>query len=467
MVARVLVVEDDTNLCELIELGLGRRGFRVSWCTRARVALERLATDDFDVVLTDVNMPEGSGIELCRQIVADRRDLPVVVITAFGSLETAIEAIRAGAYDFVTKPVELEVLGLTLDRAAQHRALRQEVRRLRDAALAARRFDELVGGSPAMKSVYDLVERVGPSEASVLVSGESGTGKEVVTHALHRRSKRADGPFVAINCAAMPETLLESELFGHEKGAFTDARSAHTGLFVRANGGTLFLDEIGDMPIGLQPKLLRALQERRVRPLGGGAEVPFDARVVAATNQDLDSLVEERRFREDLYYRINVIHVALPPLRARGSDVLLLAQHFAVRFAAQAGKNIVGLSPPAAERLLAYAWPGNVRELSNAIEHAVALARYAEIVVEDLPEKVQSYRASHVLVAAEDPSQLVAMEEVERRYVLRVMDAVRGNKTMAAKILGFDRKTLYRKLERYGVIDAPEGDPGAEPTAGP
>ncbi len=457
MPARVLVVEDDRNLCELLELGLGRRGFRVTWRLQAREAIELLEADDFDVVLADVNMPEIGGLELCRRVVEARRELPVVVITAFGSLETAVDAIRAGAYDFVTKPVELEVLALTLERAVAHRALRQEVRRLQDAALATRQRGDLVGGSPAMKAVYDLVDRVGASEASVLISGESGTGKEVVARALHRRSKRAAGPFVAINCAAMPEALLESELFGHEKGAFTDARGAHLGLFAQANGGTLLLDEVGDMPLGLQPKLLRALQERRVRPLGGAAEVPFDARILAATHQDLDSLVEERRFREDLYYRINVIHLPLPPLRARGGDVLQLAQHFLARFADQAGKSVVGLSPPAAERLLAYAWPGNVRELSNAIEHAIALARYDHLVVEDLPFRVQSYRSAHVLVAAEEPSQLVTMDEVERRYVLRVMEAVRGNKTMAAKVLGFDRKTLYRKLERYGAIG--DGDP--------
>jgi two-component system response regulator HydG len=453
MPGRVLVAEDDKNLCELLEVGLARRGFRISWCLSATAALEELGSADYDVVLADVNMPGMGGIELCERVGATRPDVPVVVITAFGSLETAIAAIRAGAYDFVTKPVEIEVLALTLERAAQHRALRQEVQRLQDEVGASRKLGDLVGGSPAMKSVYDLVERVAASDASVLVSGESGTGKEGVARALHRLSRRAGGPFVAINCAAMPETLLESELFGHARGAFTDAKAPHVGLFAKADGGTLFLDEIGDMPIGLQPKLLRALQERRVRPVGGNAaEVPFDARIIAATNHDLDTLVEERRFREDLYYRINVIHVALPPLRARGSDVLLLAQHFVGHFAAQAGKNVVGLSPPAAERLLAYAWPGNVRELSNAIERAIALARYDRVMVEDLPERVQSYRSSHVIVAAEDPSQLVPMEEVERRYVLRVMEAVSGNKTLAAQILGYDRKTLYRKLERYGAL---------------
>jgi two-component system response regulator HydG len=283
----------------------------------------------------------------------------------------------------------------------------------------------------------------------VLITGETGTGKEVVARALHRRGRRRERPFVAVNCAAMPEPLLESELFGHARGAFTDARTARTGLFVQAHGGTLFLDEIADLPLGLQPKLLRALQERTVRPVGADAVVPFDVRLVTATNRDLESAVEERRFREDLYFRINVIHIELPPLRARGSDVLLLAQHYVDHYAARSGKRVTGLSPAAAERLLTYAWPGNVRELQNCVERAVALTQYERIAVDDLPEKIRSYRRSHVLVASDDPSELVPMEEVERRYVLRVIEAVGGNKTLAARILGFDRKTLYRKLERY------------------
>jgi two-component system, NtrC family, response regulator AtoC len=262
---------------------------------------------------------------------------------------------------------------------------------------------------------------------------------------------------VAINCAAVPETLLESELFGHARGAFTDAKTARAGLFVQARGGTLFLDEIGDLPLGLQPKLLRALQERRVRPLGGEGEVAIDVRIIAATNRDLETAVAERSFREDLYYRINVIHVELPPLRARGNDVLLLAQHFLERCAAAAGKRIPGLSPSAADRLVSYSWPGNVRELQNCVERAVALAQYDTIVVEDLPEKVRSYHHSHVVVAGQDPSELVSMEELERRYIHRVLEAVGGNKTLAARILGFDRTTLYRKLERYGLGDSRSG----------
>jgi two-component system response regulator AtoC len=311
-------------------------------------------------------------------------------------------------------------------------------------------MEDIVGDSPAMRRVFEMVDRVADSVSSVLLTGESGTGKELVARALHRRSRRADGPFVAINCAAVPATLLESELFGHMRGAFTDARAAHTGLFVQASGGTLFLDEIGELPLDLQPKILRALQDRMVRPLGGSTEVPFDARLVTATNRDLETAIEEKRFRDDLYYRINVIAVDLPPLRARGNDVLLLAQHFLERFAEASAKAVNSIAAAAAERLLAYTWPGNVRELENCIERAVALAQYHEVVVEDLPEKIRDYRGSHVIVASNDPSELVTMEEVERRYIQRVLESVSGNKTSAARILGFDRTTLYRKLQRYG-----------------
>jgi len=304
-----------------------------------------------------------------------------------------------------------------------------------------------------MHKLYDLLERVVDSDASILLTGESGTGKEVVAHALHRRSTRRRGPFVAVDCAALPETLLESELFGHVAGAFTDAKATRAGLLVQASGGTLFLDEIGEMAPRLQAKLLRALQERKVRPLGSNNEVPFDARVIAATNRDLETAVQERRFRKDLYYRVNVIHVHLPPLRARGNDVLLLAQHFLDRCAAKSGKPIAHLSPIAAQKMLAYSWHGNVRELQNCIERAVAVASFEEIMVEDLPERIRNYVRHPVLVDSDDPSELLPMEEVERRYILRVLEAAGGNKTLAAQTLGFDRKTLYRKLGRYERLE--------------
>jgi len=451
MAGRVLVVDDAESMCEMLAERLSTLGFEVLWRTSALAALDVLAATEVDVVVTDLNMREVNGIELCTRIVANRPDLPVIVITAFGSLETAIAAIRAGAYDFITKPFEITVLGIALERAIQHRRLGAEVRRLRHTVEQAHHFGELLGTSAAMQRIYALLDRLADSDASVLVTGESGTGKELVARALHERGRRKGGPFVAVNCTAMPETLLESELFGHARGAFTDARSARSGLFVQASGGTLFLDEIGDLPLTLQPKLLRALQERTVRPVGSATEVPFDVRLVCATNRDLESAVEERRFREDLYFRVNVIHVQLPPLRARGGDVLLLAQHFLDQHAAKADKRVTGLSPAAAERLMSYPWPGNVRELQNCIERAIALTSYEQLTVDDLPEKIRSYSRSHIVVAGDDPSELLRLEEVERRYILRVMEAVGNNKTLAAQVLGIGRKTLYRKLEQYEV----------------
>jgi len=447
----ILIVDDDVAMCEMLVKGLARGGFDCRFRTAADEALALMETEPFDVVVTDLNMRAMNGLELCARIVANRPDVPVVVITAFGSLETAVGAIRAGAYDFITKPVDVEALALTLARAVEHRALREEVRRLRQELAETRRFDEMIGESAPMKKVHSLLAQIVDSDASVLVTGESGTGKELVARALHRLGTRKTGPFVAINCAAMPEPLLESELFGHARGAFTDARSDRAGLFVQASGGVLFLDEIGDMPLGMQAKLLRALQERKVRPVGGDREIPFDVRIVTATNRDLDTAVAEQRFREDLYFRVNVIQIVVPPLRARGNDVLVLAQSFVEQFAARSGKKVTGLGTAAAERLLSYAWPGNVRELQNAIERAVAVTRFTEITVEDLPERIRDYRASHVLVVAEDPSELAPMEEVERRYIARVMESVGGNKTLAARVLGLDRKTLYNKLAKHGA----------------
>ena len=444
---RVLVVDDVQSMCEMLAERLPPLGFEVVWRTSGDEALALLATTDVDAVVTDLNMQGMNGLELCDRIVAGRPDVPVIVITAFGNLDTAIAAIRAGAYDFIVKPFDIKVLALSLERAVEHRRLRAEVKRLRRTVEESRRFGELLGTSAAMQAVYALLDQVAPSESSVLVSGETGSGKELVARALHERSRRHGGPFVAINCAAVPE----SELFGHARGAFTDARAARTGLMAQANGGTLFLDEIGDLPLGLQPKLLRVLQERRVRPVGGDAEIALDFRLVCATNQDLESAVEEKRFREDLYFRVNVITVKLPPLRARGGDVLLLAQHFVDCDAAKAGKPVTGISPEAAHLLMAYPWPGNVRELQNCIERALALARYDQITVDDLPEKIRAHRRSHVVVAADDPSELPSLEEMERRYILRVMEAVAGNKTLAAQILKVGRKTLYRKLEQYAA----------------
>jgi DNA-binding NtrC family response regulator len=454
MTSRVLIVDDDVSMCDFVEAELRARGFDVATRTNADDALALLALEDFDVVVTDLNMRGMNGLGLCARVMENRPDTPVIVMTAFGSLETAIATIRAGAFDFVTKPFDIEELLLAIERAIRHHTLEIEVKRLRGMVADAQHFDDMLGSSPAIKKVFDLIARISDSDATVLIAGESGTGKELVARALHRRGKRSGGPFVAINCAAMPEALLESELFGHAKGAFTDARTAHKGLFVEASGGTLFLDEIGDMPLTMQPKLLRALESRTVRPVGGSAEIPFDVNLVAATNRDLETAVAEQRFREDLYYRINVVNVELPPLRARGNDILVLAQAFLERFATRSGKRVVGVSGAVAKKLLGYPWPGNVRELQNCVERAVAVARFEELAVDDLPDRIRDYRNANVLVVADDPSELVPLEIVERRYILRVLEAAGGNKSIAARILGLDRKTLYRRIESYGPTGA-------------
>ncbi len=446
---RLLVVEDEQAMAEVMAEELRRRRLEVTTVSSADAAFARVMEGDVDVVLTDLNMRGMSGVELCDRVVTNRPDVPVIVVTAFGSMETAVATLRAGAFDFLTKPFEMMQLVVAVERAVRHKLLREEVKRLRAMAEESRRFEELVGLSPAMKALYALLDRVAETDATALITGETGTGKELAARAIHRRSRRAGAPMVTVNCAAIPANLLESELFGHVRGAFTDARSDRKGLFLQADRGTLFLDEVGEMPLQMQAKLLRALEVRTVRQVGGQQEVPFDVRLVTATHRDLVASVEEGMFREDLYYRINVVELTMPPLRARGTDVLLLAQTFLEQFARQHAKSVKRLAPPVAERLLAYAWPGNIRELRNCMERAVALARFEEVIVEDLPVQVRDYRATHVLVAANDPSELVPLAEVERRYVERVMEAVGGNKRQAAHVLGLDRATLYRKLERW------------------
>jgi two-component system response regulator HydG len=449
MKGRILIVDDEAAMCELLAGQLERRGFSVLTCGSVEQAIPVLRTAEIQVLVADHNMPGKTGIALCEYVTTNLPDLPVILITAFGSMETAIGAIRAGAYDFLPKPFEIEELVLVLERALSHRALKEEVRRLRLAVAQSTRFGDILGESPTVRSMCDLVDRAAPSEATVLITGESGTGKDLVARALHERSPRQDGPFVAINCAAVTESLLESELFGHKRGAFTDARENRPGLLVQARGGTVFLDEIGDMPAGMQAKLLRTIESRTVRAVGSDAETGIDVRFVAATNRDLETDAEDGRFRQDLFFRINVIQIAVPPLRTRGNDVLLLAQHFLERAAARNGKAVLGFSQLAAERLLAFNWPGNVRELQNAVERAVALTVHERIVPDDLPERIRSHRRSQLAFGGDDAAELLPMHEVERRYFFHVLETAGGNKTLAARILGFDRRTMYRKLERF------------------
>ncbi len=445
---RLLVIDDDGAMCELLDEALTRRGHQVRTARSVRDAEAILHREDVDAVLTDLNMPGQGGVELCAELHANRPDLPVVIMTAFGSLDTAIAALRAGAYDFVTKPVDLDLLAFSLERALQHRQMQEKIRLLKDQVRRKDSGDELLGESPALEKVRDQIGRIAGLDTSILISGESGTGKELVARALHRQSGRRQGPFVAINCAALPENLLESELFGHVRGAFTDARETRRGLFAEASGGTLFLDEVGELPLSLQPKLLRVLEERKVRPLGGTQELACDVRIVAASHRDLAQAVREGSFRSDLYYRLNVIQLELPPLRARGNDILLLAQSFIRELASRFDKSVTGLSEPAAARLLGYRWPGNVRELRNVIERALALTRHDRITVEDLPEHLQKPGGESSLPGGiSDPLSLLPLADMERLYIERVLDQVGGNRTLAARILGVDRKTLYRKLK--------------------
>jgi DNA-binding NtrC family response regulator len=452
MQGKILIVDDDQSMCRMLEADLVRKGFTIRWTVSAEDAFKLFMSEVFDAVLTDLNLPQMGGIALCERMAANHPEIPVVVITAFGSMDAAVAALRAGAYDFVSKPVELDFLSFTLDRAVRHRALLGRIEFLSRAVEKTQKFENLIGESAAMQRVFDLMKRITDIDSSVLISGESGTGKELVARALHNRSHRHNRPFIAVNCSAVPESLLESELFGHVGGAFTDARKSRDGLFVQADGGTLLLDEIGDMPVTLQPKILRAIEERKVRPVGGDREISFDVRIVAATNQDLESKVENGRFREDLYYRLNVLEIDLPPLRGRENDVLLLAQNFLEHYSNAANKKITGISAPAAERLMEYSWPGNVRELRNCIERAVVLTSREKLVVEDFPEKIRAYKKKGFNLDSFNPAELVPMEETERRYIQYVLQALRGNKTKAARVLGFDRKTLYRKLEKYNIV---------------
>ncbi|HEX6241517.1 MAG TPA: sigma-54 dependent transcriptional regulator [Polyangiales bacterium] len=446
---KILLVEDDAAMGQLLVRDLSRRGFDAQHVTSAADALAAVETEAFGAIVSDVRLGGMTGLELCERLCARRPDVPVILITAFGDMQLAIAALRAGAHDFLPKPFEIEELAVRVSHAVELKQLRAEVKRLREQSVPAPTDGELLGDSPAMRRARSLIERVASSDAPVLITGETGTGKELAARALHGHSPRQKGVFVAINCAAVPEALLESELFGHVRGAFTDARSARQGLFLEAQGGTLFLDEVAEMPTSLQAKLLRALQERTVRPVGADREVPFDARIVAATHRDLESRVAEGQFREDLYYRLNVLQIELPPLRARGSDVLVLANSYLHRVAQRSGKAVTSIAPEAARKLVNYAWPGNVRELVNAVERAVALAEYDEVTVADLPDKIQAFKSSDILVAGHDPSELVSLEEVEKRYILRVVEAVGGNRSRAADILKVDRKTLYTKLKSY------------------
>jgi two-component system response regulator PilR (NtrC family)/two-component system response regulator HydG len=447
---QLLVVEDDAAMRELLNEALVEEGYRVDVAAGGRAGVERVRAGGIDLVVTDVKMPDMDGLDMLAEIRGSGEGAAphVIVVTAFGSIETAKRAIKLGAHDYITKPFEIDDLIVAVEKALDERTLRREVARLRKEVARPYRFENIIGKSPPMQDVFALIRRLASSAVNVLITGESGTGKELVARALHFNSPRAKKPFVAVNCAAIPDTLLESELFGYKRGAFTDARTDRQGMFLEADGGTVFLDEIGDLTPPLQAKLLRVLQEKEVRPLGAARSEKVDVRVLSATNRDLVQRMREGAFREDLFYRLNVIEVVLPPLRDRAEDVLPLADHFLHEAAQRTGKRIHQFTQAALKILLAYPWPGNVRELENVVERAVALAEADQIGPDDLPSQVRERRTTDVLAAA--LARGLTLAELEREYINRVLQAEGGNKTRAAQRLGLDRKTLYRKLEEYG-----------------
>jgi two-component system NtrC family response regulator len=448
MKGHILIIEDDQDMGEMLDFGLSRRGFTTHSLLTGQAGIEAIAGDSPDVILTDINLPDINGIQVCREVAVKWPEIPVIMMTAFGSLDTAIEAIRAGAYDFITKPLDMDLLSLTLERAVDHKNLKHQVKILSEEIERSHSFAGLIGESPIMKEFFARLQRIADAETSVLITGESGSGKEITARALHEYSRRKGKPFVAINCSALPENLLESELFGHVKGAFTNAWQDRTGLLLAASGGTLLLDEIGDIPLNLQPKLLRALEERTVRPVGGNKEKGFDARILAATNIDIETAVAEGRFREDLYYRLNVIKVDIPPLRKRGTDILLLARKFIGDVAEKLGKKVTGLADSTVKRLLGYEWPGNVRELRNAMEHGVVMTLFEKIVPEDLPQKIQDHTGRTLFWETADPVERISLEEMIQRYIAYILKTTKGNQTLASEILMIDRKTLYRRLQK-------------------
>jgi DNA-binding NtrC family response regulator len=444
--ARLLCVDDDRDSCELLAGSLRELGYETEWTTSPAEALHSIVSKDFHAVISDLDMAEMDGLELCKRIQSTCPGIPVIMLTGQGSLDSAIGAVRARAHDFITKPVHLPSLELTVARAVR-KYLRSETVQSGKGRADPSEGSLMVGDSSGMRRVTDLIQRVAKSDASVLILGETGTGKELVARALHAQSGR--GPFVAVNCAAVAPNLLESELFGHMRGAFTDAKSVRRGLFLEASGGTLFLDEVGEMPLEMQAKLLRVLQERTVRPVGSDTEHAFDVRIITATHRDLGDAVATGSFREDLFYRINVVSIDVPPLRERGNDVLKLASHFLRQAADRTGQALRHLSPPVADRMLAYEWPGNVRELENCIERAVALSPLDELTLEELPDRIRSYRADKVVMTADTVEEVISLEELERRYIARALRLLNGNKARTAQLLGIDRRTLYRHLGKH------------------
>jgi len=445
--ARILIADDESASREALGELLTRWGHRIEEADDGNQALKRAIESLPDVIITDLVMPRMDGLWLLRALREEVPHVPVILLTGRGTIDVAVEAIREGAYDFLEKPIDGHRLRLVLERALEKKETLQQVASLRS-RLERAEDRGFIGQSAPMREVFSLVEKVAPSKASVVITGESGTGKEMVARAVHRLSPRADKPFVAINCSAIPASLMESEIFGHERGAFTGADQRRLGCFELADGGTIFLDEVGELPVELQAKFLRVLEEERLRRLGGKAEIAVDVRVICATNRDLKQQIKVGQFREDLYFRLNVFNLHLPPLKDRVDDIPLLAQHFVGKFSAEAGKKVQGCAPEALDALRGYAWPGNVRELRNTIERAVILCDGELIGRDDLPAELAGIEAEGIMLKL---TLGMPLREVEKEYILRSLRRNGGNKARTAELLGISEKTLYNKLNRYAA----------------
>lgn len=467
--ATILVADDDAVARELLADALRQEGYVVEAFSSGEEVIARGRQGRVDLVLTDIRMGAVDGLTVLREFKRMSPDTAVVVLTAFGSLEGAIEAIKQGAYDYLAKPFKKEEVKLVVHRSLDHCHLVRENARFREElkgkGKGADEWSPLVGSSTAMLEVYKLVARVAESKSTVLLQGESGTGKELIARAIHANGSRRDKPFIPVNCGALPDTLLESEMFGYERGAFTGAVGAKTGLFEAANGGTLFLDEIGELGSSLQVKLLRVMQDQEVRRVGGTGSTKLDVRIIAATNRDLEQLVKEGKFRDDLFYRLNVVPITLPSLAERREDIPMLVHHFFEKYRAGSSHGVHGVLPNTMALLRQYRWPGNVRELENAIERAVSLSHGPLVTPEDLPEAVRqgSIDEEERKLPQEDLTRdaYLTLEEIEKRHLIRVLKETKGNKVKAAKILGIDRRTLYRMAERFG-LDIGEETEGTE-----
>jgi DNA-binding NtrC family response regulator len=444
--ASILLIDDDDSLRRVMEFSLTGAGHTVQTAASGEDGLRLFEKGTFDAVITDITMPGMSGMEVLSKVHNHSPTIPVIVITAYGTIESAVEAMKQGAFDYITKPFNRDELRLTLERAIKMRRLERENVELRAEVTDRYCFESIIGSSEKMKELLDLAGRVAASDANVLITGESGTGKELLAKGVHFNSRRANEPFIAVNCAAIPETLIESELFGHVKGSFTGAVRDKEGKFELADGGTLFLDEIGDLRIDLQAKILRALQEREVDRVGGDKPLSVDVRVIAATNKDIEHAVKEGSFREDLYYRLNVITLFIPPLRERKEDIPLLVNHFLKKFNAEAD---VHVDAPALSALTAYGWPGNVRELENVIERASVLKRGPLITRDELPEKLKKERTDVEDFILNLPEQGISLEALEKSLIIKALDKHKGNQTRAAEFLGITRPTLIYRMDKF------------------